>query len=99
MMTEPSSARSRPLGWYNDPLPPICQPTSKEHCMSVTESAILAALKEIRDPDRGQDIVSLGMVTGVQQREGHVAFAIEVERARAAKLEPLRKAAEKAVEA
>jgi ATP-binding protein involved in chromosome partitioning len=35
----------------------------------------------------------------VQLREGHVAFAIEIDRARAAKLEPLRREAEKAVEA
>ncbi len=39
------------------------------------------------------------MVSGVQVREGHVAFAIEVERERGPRLEPLRKAAEKAVEA
>jgi ATP-binding protein involved in chromosome partitioning len=51
------------------------------------------------DPDKGQDIVSLGMVSGVQLREGHVAFAIEVEPQRGPTLEPLRKAAEKAVEA
>ncbi|HXQ51065.1 MAG TPA: iron-sulfur cluster carrier protein ApbC [Stellaceae bacterium] len=67
--------------------------------MSISESDILAALKTVKDPERGQDIVALGMVAGVQLREGHVAFAIEVERARAAQLEPLRKAAEKAVEA
>ncbi len=32
--------------------------------MSVTESDVLAALKRVSDPDRGQDIVSLGMVSG-----------------------------------
>ena len=67
--------------------------------MSVTEKEVLAALGRVGDPDRGKDIVSLGMVSGMQVREGHVAFAIEVERDRAARLEPLRKAAEKAVEA
>jgi ATP-binding protein involved in chromosome partitioning len=65
----------------------------------VSERDILAALGKVLDPDKGKDIVSLGMVSGVQLREGHVAFAIEVERARAPKLEPLRKAAEKIVEA
>jgi ATP-binding protein involved in chromosome partitioning len=67
--------------------------------MSVTENEILAALRQVKDPERGEDIVSLGMVAGVQVREGHVAFALEVERSRAPKLEPLRKEAERAVEA
>ncbi len=65
----------------------------------INEKAILAALAKVPDPDRGKDIVTLGMVTGLQLREGHVGFAIEVDRARGPKLEPLRKAAEKAVEA
>jgi ATP-binding protein involved in chromosome partitioning len=60
---------------------------------------VLAALRKVIDPEKGRDIVSLGMVSGVQLREGHVVFAMEVERARAPQLEPLRKAAEKAVEA
>jgi ATP-binding protein involved in chromosome partitioning len=67
--------------------------------MSVTESEVLDALRAVKDPERGQDIVTLSMVGGVQVREGHVAFAIEVARERAAGLEPLRKAAEQAVEA
>jgi len=66
---------------------------------TVSDKEVLAALARVIDPERGKDIVSLGMVSGVQLREGHVAFAIEIDRARAAQLEPLRKAAEKAVEA
>src|SRR5690242_10744010 len=65
----------------------------------LSEERVLAALRQIIDPDRGQDIVSLGMVTGLQLREGHVGFAIEVDPQRGPKLEPLRRAAEKAVEA
>jgi len=65
----------------------------------VMRDEVLAALSKIIDPDKGQDIVSLGMVSGVQVRSGHVTFAIEVERARAPKLEALRKDAEKAVDA
>ena len=65
----------------------------------VSEPQVLAALRQIADPDKGKDIVSLGMVSGVQLREGHVAFAIEVDPQRGPRLEPLRKAAEKAVEA
>ena len=65
----------------------------------VTEAAVLAALKAIADPDRGANIVDLGMVSGLALRAGHVAFAIEVERDRAARLEGLRHQAEKAVSA
>ena len=66
---------------------------------AVTERQILDALGRIADPDKGADIVSLGMVSGLVIRGGNVAFAIEVESERGPRLEPLRKAAEKAVEA
>ena len=63
----------------------------------VTETQILDALKGVSDPDRGGDIVSLGMVSGLAIKNGHVAFAIEVDPERGPHLEPLRKAAEQAV--
>jgi ATP-binding protein involved in chromosome partitioning len=65
--------------------------------MAVTERQILDALGTVRDPDKGGDIVSLGMVSGVVVRDGNVGFAIEVEPERGPRLEPLRKAAEEAV--
>jgi ATP-binding protein involved in chromosome partitioning len=67
--------------------------------MALSERQVLDALATVTDPDRGGDIVALGMVGGVAIRDGNVAFAIEVDASRAARLEPLRKAAEKAVEA
>jgi ATP-binding protein involved in chromosome partitioning len=67
--------------------------------MAVTENQIRDALKTVRDPERGGDIVSLGMISGLVIRDGNVGFAIEVEPERGARLEPLRKAAEAAVEA
>ncbi len=67
--------------------------------MALTERQILDALGAVCDPDKGGDIVSLGMVSGVVVRDGNVGFAIEVEPERGARLEPLRKAAERAVEA
>ena len=63
----------------------------------VTEQQILDALKGVLDPDRGTDIVSLGMVTGIIVKDGNIGFAIEVEAERGQQLEPLRKQAEKTV--
>src|SRR5213079_2196244 len=65
----------------------------------ITEQQILDALSQVRDPEKGGDIVSLGMVSGIVVRDGNVGFAIEVEPERGPRLEPLRKAAEQAVEA
>jgi ATP-binding protein involved in chromosome partitioning len=66
--------------------------------MAVTEKQILDALSTITDPERGADIVSLGMVSGIAIRDGNIAFSIEVEPERGPRLEPLRKAAEQAVD-
>jgi len=63
----------------------------------ITEEIILDALKGVSDPEKGQDIVSLGMISGLQIKEGHVAFAIEVDPEKGASMEPLRKEAEKTV--
>jgi ATP-binding protein involved in chromosome partitioning len=65
----------------------------------LSESHIRDALSRVLDPDRRQDIVTLNMVSGVAVKDGHVAFSIEVDPRRGPHLEPLRKQAEKAVEA
>ena len=41
---------------------------------SPSEREILAALGAVVDPDKGMGIVELGMVSGLQSRDGHVAF-------------------------
>ncbi len=46
--------------------------------MSVTESAVLAALRPIVDPDFGQSIVELGFVKNIAIDGGRVAFTIEL---------------------
>lgn len=64
---------------------------------NVTEEQILAALARVTDPDQGQDIVSLDMVTGLVIKDGNVGFSLEVAPERGQSAEPLRKAAEQAV--
>ena len=63
----------------------------------VSEAQVIDALRTVIDPDGGKDIVSLGMLSGLVLRDGHVAFSIEVDPKRGAQAEPLRHAAEKAV--
>ena len=62
----------------------------------VTEAQIFEALRRVAPP-QGGNIVEAGMVSGLVLREGHVAFAIEVDPREGPKLEPVRKAAEQAV--
>lgn len=66
--------------------------------VQVTEAQILDALSLVRDPDQDKDIVSLGIVTGLVIKDGNIGFAIEVDPKRGPHLEPLRKAAEDAVD-
>jgi ATP-binding protein involved in chromosome partitioning len=61
---------------------------------TITEEEVLGALRCIVDPETKRDIVSQGMVKGLQIRDGHVAFTLEVAPDRGAKLEPLRRDAE-----
>jgi ATP-binding protein involved in chromosome partitioning len=43
----------------------------------ITEDAVLSALSRIRDPEAGQDIVSLGLVKNITIEGGRVAFTLE----------------------
>jgi len=65
---------------------------------AVTEAQIRDALRAIPAPSGDGDIVARGMVTGLVLKNGNVGFSIEVDPREGPKLEPLRKAAEKAVE-
>jgi len=58
--------------------------------------AVRTALRTVRDPASGRDVVEAGMVQGLTVRDGLVHFALEVPRERAREMEPLRAAAEKA---
>ena len=63
----------------------------------VTEQEILDALAKVTEPESGKDIVSAGLVKGLQIKDGHIGFSIEVDPKRGAKLEPMRKLAEEVV--
>ncbi len=65
----------------------------------VTEETVRQVLSKVVEPNSRQDIVSAGMLSGLAVRDGHVTFAVEVDPKRGSEMEPLRKAAEKAVEA
>ena len=63
----------------------------------LTEQQILEALGNI--PYGDSNIVDRGMISGLKVKDGHVAFAVEVDAECGSKLEPLREEAEKVVRA
>lgn len=64
----------------------------------VSKDRILSALAEVEDSEEGADVVSLGYVSGLVIKDGHVGFALDVGDAEKARSkEPLRQAAENAV--
>ena len=65
----------------------------------VSEDQVLDALKRVTDTDKGRDVVSLGMISGLVIKDGNVGFALEVDPADGERKDPLRKACEQAVEA
>src|SRR5690606_2560964 len=67
--------------------------------MSVTREAVLETLRTIRGPDLETDIVTLGLVSEIFIADGKVFFSITVPASEARRLEPMRAAAERAVNA
>ena len=63
------------------------------------KQAVLDALAQVLDPASGRDILSAGLVKDVALRGGVVGVTIEVDPARGAAMEPVRRAAEAAVKA
>ena len=66
---------------------------------AISQDIIVAALRTVRDPANGEDIVSRNMISGLQISNGDVLFMIEVDPARGPSLEPLRQHAERVVSA
>ncbi|MBJ3764208.1 Mrp/NBP35 family ATP-binding protein [Maribius pontilimi] len=67
--------------------------------MSVTRDDVLAALKDIKDPASGQDIVSAGVVRALNVDGDAVRFVLEIAPSAAQAYEPVRADAEARVKA
>ncbi|SLN20536.1 Septum site-determining protein MinD [Roseovarius albus] len=67
--------------------------------MTITREAVLAALKDIKDPVSGNDIVSAGVSRALNVEGGTVRFVLEIDPAKAETYGPVRDAAEAAVKA
>ncbi|MBT4907332.1 MAG: Mrp/NBP35 family ATP-binding protein [Rhodospirillaceae bacterium] len=63
----------------------------------LSQDDIRAALCTIVDPVSGKDIIANDMVSGLVIKDRNIGFAIEIDPADADRMEPLRKAAERAV--
>ena len=61
---------------------------------SVTNEQVLEALNEIKNQETGESVVEHGLIQGLQIKDGHVGFTIEVAPEEAEEMEPLRKACE-----
>ena len=59
-----------------------------------TADGLREALRAITDPASGKDIVAAGLVEGIELRGGLVQVALLTDRAHAAAMEPVRRAAE-----
>ncbi len=66
--------------------------------MSVTAEDVVATLEKIVDPGQGKDLISAGMAKAISVTDGEVSFVIEVDPAKGAAMEPVRAAAQAAVE-
>jgi len=66
---------------------------------TISEERVLEALRRVVDSERDDDVVSLGMITGLVVRGSNVGFALEVDARDGERKEPLRQACEAAVAA
>jgi ATP-binding protein involved in chromosome partitioning len=62
--------------------------------VDTSPDALRAALRAIKDPASGRDIVSAGLVEGIEVRGGLVQATLLTDRAHAAAMEPVRREAE-----
>jgi ATP-binding protein involved in chromosome partitioning len=62
--------------------------------MAAPHDALREALRAIKDPATGADIVSAGLIEGIEQRGGLVQVSLLTDRAHAAAMEPVRREVE-----
>ncbi len=67
--------------------------------MGVTQEQVLAALRQVKDPVSGKDIVAADIARAISIEGDTVRFVLEVEAARGVAMEPVRVEAVEAVEA
>jgi len=70
------------------------QEVCKTMTIAPTADGLREALRAITDPASGKDIVAAGLVEGIELRGGLVQVALLTDRAHAAAMEPVRRAAE-----
>ena len=66
--------------------------------MTVTREDVIATLSKIVDPGQGKDLIAADMAKAIMVSGGSVSFVIEVDPAKGAAMEPIRAAAQTAVE-
>lgn len=64
---------------------------------TISQDEIRNALRTVVDPVSGKDLVSGNQISGLVVKDRNIGFAIEIDPADAERMEPLRKAAERAV--
>ncbi len=62
--------------------------------MAAPEDALREALRAIKDPETGADIISASLVEGIEHRAGLVQVSLLTDRAHAAAMEPVRREVE-----
>ncbi len=68
---------------------------SKAPSAEPSSGALREALRGLRDPASGRDIVTAGLVEGIEVRDGLVQVALLTDRQHAAAMEPIRREAER----
>jgi ATP-binding protein involved in chromosome partitioning len=72
----------------------VCKQMAKDSPGTPTAEALREALRSIADPASGKDIVSAGLVEGIELRGNLVQVALLTDRAHAEVMEPVRRAVE-----
>lgn len=57
---------------------PASSPYEDDRMTTITEAAILDAIRNVKDPDLRKDLVSLGFIKDLVIDDGHVSFTIEL---------------------